>query len=115
VSFSGDRIAARERLSMLHRFLAFQLFRSRGEAASSSLPTLLLHPCNWPQDVASEHELGQSAGTREIPQKSEKKNLKFCKTKPLSPMESANQCEKWVKTKPNEARKAKLDVVISLL
>jgi hypothetical protein len=77
VSFSGDGIAARERLSMLHRFLAFQLFRSRGEAASSSLPTLLLHPCNWPQDVASEHELGQSAGTREIPQKSEKKESKI--------------------------------------
>jgi hypothetical protein len=44
-----------------------------------------------------------------------KKNLKFCKTKPLCPIESINRPEKQVKTKPNEATKAKLDSAISPL
>jgi hypothetical protein len=44
-----------------------------------------------------------------------KKNLKFCKTKPLSPIGSANQPKKQAKTKPNEARKVKVWIGISLL
>jgi hypothetical protein len=36
-------------------------------------------------------------------QNTKKKNLKFSKTKPLSPMESVNMPEKQVKTKPYEA------------